>query len=230
MEKRNGLIPLAVIPSLPARLIASRSLTRAGAVCVWSILLVAMTVMAGCGNGGNSTQSPTAVRTGNGNVLPETGERDALRTRTDTARSRLWVLGVDDVRVYDTVKKTLIRRIVLQNWSVARFACMPDMALDRSGSAFISSNVQAKLWRIDADGFEVKQLEISLQERERWDIGFGALAFAADGTLYALTSWAGLLWKIDVARANASMIEPNNPPSNACAFTAQFLNDFERSR
>jgi len=184
-------------------------------VCGWVILLFAMTVMAGCSNEGNRDRMD---------------ERDALRIKTDTARNRLWVLGLDNVRVYDTVKKKLIRQMELPNWSVARFVCMPDLALDRSGSAFISSNVQAKLWRIDADSFEVKEHEISLQGRERWDVGFGALAFAADGALYALTSSVGSLWKIDVANASAGMIEPKSPPLNVCAFTAQFLKDFERSR
>jgi hypothetical protein len=63
--------------------------------------------------------------------------------------------------------------------------------------------------------------EISLQGREQWDIGFGALAFAADGTLMALTSSANSLWKIDIAKASASMIELYHPPLKACVLTAQ---------
>ena len=233
MEHKFSRIPLAVITSASARPIAPRSLTCARAIFGWLILLIAMTAMAGCSKERDPAQGSTAGRTGNDNALLETyaiGGRDALRARTDTARSRLWVLGLDDVRVYDTVKKRLIRRIELPSWSVARFICGPDMVLDSSGSAIISSNVQARLWRIDADSFEVKEHEIRLHGRERWDVGFGALTFAADGTLLALTSTAGTLWKIDVAKASAGMIEPDNPPSNACAFTAQFLQDFERSR
>jgi len=76
----------------------------------------------------------------------------------------------------------------------------------------------------------VREHEISLHGREQWDTGFGALVFAAEGALYALTSSAGSLWKIDVAKASASMIDPDNPPSRSCAFTAQFLKDIERSR
>jgi hypothetical protein len=201
--------------------------------CIWWIMIFAAFVMAGCSQERNPAQGPAASRTDNDYALPETygpGERDALRIRTDTAHNRSWVLGLDHVRVYDTVKKKLIRQIALPNWSVARFVCMPDMALDRSGSAFISSNVQARLWRVDADSFEVKEHEIILHGREQWDVGFGALAFAADGSLYALTSSAGSLWKIDIAKASASMIAPDNPPSKACAFTTQFLKDFERSQ
>ena len=202
-------------------------------VCSWLTVVLSVAVTTGCSNEGNPARSAMAAPAGNDNALPETsavGGWDALRARTDTARNRLWVLGLDNVRVYDTVKKKLIRRIELPNWSVARIVCMPDMALDRSGSAFITSNVQARLWRIDADSFEVKEHEISLHGREQWDTGFGALVFAADGALYALTSSAGSLWKIDVAKASASMIDPGNPPSRTCAFATQFLKDFERSR
>jgi len=196
------------------------------AVRGWAILLFAVTVMAGCLNERKPTPSSTAGRTGNDVALVEThgtGERDALRIKTDTERGRLWVLGLDDVRVYDITgtTKRLIRRITLQTWPVARFVCDPDMVLDSSGSAIISGNLQARLWRIDADSFEVKQHEISLQGREQWDIGFGALAFAADGTLMALTSSANSLWKIDIAKASASMIEFYHPPLKACALTAQ---------
>ena len=201
-------------------------------VCGWLVLFFAVTIMMGCSNEGNPAHSATAGRSGSDNALSEvygTGERDVLRVRTDTASSRLWVLGLDDVRVYDTVSKKLIQRIELPNWSVARFICAPDMVLDGSGSATISSNVQARLWQIDKESFEVKVHEINLNGREQWDTGFGALAFAADGALYALTSSAGSLWKINIAKASAGMIEPDNPPSKACAFTTQFLKDFERS-
>ena len=234
MEHKCVRIPLAVITRASARPIAPRISTSARAVIGWLILLIAMTAIAGCSKERDPAQFSTAGgHAGGDRPLPETywkSEREIFRAKVDTARSTLWVLGLDDVRVYDTVKKELVRQVELPNWSVARFACMPDLALDRSGSAFISSNVQAKLWRIDVDSFEVNEHEISLLGRERWDVGFGALTFAADGTLLALTSTAGTLWKIDVATASAGMIEPNNPPSNGCAFTAQFLQDFERSR
>ncbi len=203
-----------------------------GIVCGWAILFFAVGIMAGCRNEGNPTQGATAGHAGNNKALLEKygiGERGALRFRTDTARNRLWVLGLDDVRVFDTTKKQLIRKIVLPNWSVARFICDPDMVLDNSGSAFISSNAQAKLWRIAADSFEVKEHVISLLGREQWDTGFGALAFAADGTLYALTTSAGSLWKIDVGKASASMIASDNRLLHVCELTASILSDFKRS-
>jgi hypothetical protein len=121
--------------------------------------------------------------------------------------------------------------MALPNWSVVGFrnVCMPDMALDRAGSAYISSNGQARLWRIDADRFDLKDYAISFHEKEGRDIGFGALAFAADGTLFARTTPGGLLWKIDIAKASAIMIEANKKlPADECAITTQLPNDFER--
>ena len=198
------------------------------------ILVLAMTATAGCSQERRSTQASTASRAASVKSLPaETYaevERDAIRIRADTARARLWVLGLDNVRVYDAVTKKLIREVALPSWTVRRLVCDPSLALDRSGSAFISGNVTPTVWRIDADSFQVKKQEIQLQGREQWDTGFGALAFAADGTLYALTSVVGSLWKVDVAKASANMIQVNDPPEIECAFTAQFLKDFERSQ
>ena len=146
----------------------------------------------------------------------EHGQQRALRVKVDAARNRLWVLGLEHVYVYDITGKQLIRRVVLPNRSVAGFVCSPDMALDRSGSAFISSNVESRLWKIDAEDFSIKQHEIRLHAGEGRDIGFGALTFAADGTLFALTAYASSLWRIDIANSSANEVELSERVLNAC--------------
>jgi hypothetical protein len=192
--------------------------------CVLWVSIFTAIVMAGCSPESGTARSEGAVRAAYADIL-----YDGLLIRRDEARNRVWLLGLDDVRVYDAASKRLIRRIALPGWSVARFTCDPDMVLDGSGSAIVSSNVQARLWSIDAQSFEVKNHAISLQGREQWDTGFGALAFAEDGTLYALTSSGGSSWKIDLAKASAGMIGPDNPPSKTCAFATKFLKNIERS-
>jgi DNA-binding beta-propeller fold protein YncE len=142
--------------------------------------------------------------------------QDSLRTRLDSARNRLWVLGLDDVRVYDAATKQLLQRIVLPGWAVVRYACPPDLALDSSGSAIVASNVQSRLWRIDADQFSVQAHAITLLERERWDTGFGALAIDAGGNLYALAASTGSLWHIDIGKASARLIGLDSPLLNVC--------------
>jgi hypothetical protein len=181
------------------------------------VMVVATLAAAGCGSEG--TRTPAA----GGKI-----EQDSLRVRADAERGRLWVLGVDTVRVYDAASKRLIREVVLPNWSVGRFVCNPDLAIDSSGSAIISSNVQARLWRIDADSLEVKEQEIGLQGKERWDVGFGALALAADGTLLGLTSTGGSLWKIDVDKGSARVVDLGGLLLNQCELTAQFAGKFTK--
>lgn len=212
MKIRSGLIPLAFI---------------------------AVVVMAGCSDpspsaGGAQHDAPAARSNKDryevtaqdiapyGALLKahEHGQQRALRVKVDAARNRLWVLALDHVYVYDITGKQLIRRVVLPNRSVAGFVCSPDMALDRSGSAFISSNVESRLLKIDAEDFGIKAHEITLHAGANRDIGFGALAFAADGALFALTAHEGSLWRIDVATLSANEVELSERVLNACTLIA----------
>lgn len=184
--------------------------------CIWWTVIVAAMAVAGCSQEGVHAQGPAAIRGGDGEVL-----HDGFRIRRDAVRNRIWLLGLDNVRVYDGQSKRLIRNIALPSWSVARFACDPDMVLDGSGSAIVSSNVESRLWRIDADSFEVREHPITLQGRERWDVGFAALAVGADGTLLALTSVSKSLWKIDLGTGSASVATPVAALVNVCGLTLQ---------
>jgi hypothetical protein len=184
--------------------------------CIWWTMIVAAMAVAGCSQDGVYAQGPTASRGADGEVL-----HDGFRIRRDAARNRIWLLGLDNVRVYDGQSKRLIRTIALPSWSVARLACDPDMVLDRSGSAIISSNVQSLLWRVDADSFEVREHPITLQGRERWDVGFAALAVGVDGRLLALTSVSKSLWRIDLVKGSASMTAPEAAVLNVCGLTLQ---------
>jgi hypothetical protein len=157
-------------------------------------------------------------------------DEQPLRVRVDAPRNRVWVLDVNEVRVYDSVEKRMIRRLVLPNWSVARYVCPPDLVLDAAGSATISSNVVAKLWRIDGAGFGVAELEIRLHERENWDTGFGALALAAGGALLGATSSNGSVWRIDVGDGSARMIDPEATHRDLCELPPPLVNDLERRR
>jgi hypothetical protein len=182
--------------------------------CILWISILTATVMAGCSQEQLAAQGQAEFR--GGDVL-----HDGFRIRRDAARNRIWLLGLDNVRVYDGQSKRLIRTIALPNWSVVRSGCDPDMVLDASGSAIVSSNVQPRLWRIDADSLEVSDHTIRLQNRESWDVGFGALAIAADGTLLALTSVSESLWRIDLGKGIARMVAPATALSNVCGLRVQ---------
>jgi hypothetical protein len=181
----------------------------------WVVMIFAAMLTMGCSRDVPS-QGPAATRAGHGIVL-----QDGIRVRRDATRSRIWLLGLEDVRVYDATNERLIRRVALPNWSVARYACDPDMVLDESGSAIISSNVQARLWRIDGGTFAVSERDITLHERENWDVGFAALAPAGNGKLLALTSLAGSFWSIDLNKGIAHMAAPAAALQSLCGLTAQ---------
>ena len=182
---------------------------------IWWIVIFAAMLMAGCSRD-VPPQGPAATRTDHSSLL-----QDGIRVRRDAVRKRIWLLGLEDVRVYDAANERLIRRVALPNWSVARYACDPDMVLDESGSAIISSNVQARLWRIDGGTFTVSERDITLHERENWDVGFAALAPAGNGKLLALTSLAGSFWSIDLNKGIAHMAAPAAALQNLCGLTAQ---------
>lgn len=183
--------------------------------CIWWFSILAAIATAGCGPEVDPAQGPAASRGGQGDIL-----YDGFRIRRDGARNRIWLLGLDDVRVYDGQMR-LIRKIALPNWSVAGFACDPDMVLDGSGSAIVSSNAQARLWRIDAGTLEVREHPITLLGRERWDVGFATLVVGADGTLLALASVSESLWKIDLGNGSAQMVTPGAPLLSLCGLTMQ---------
>ena len=144
------------------------------------------------------------------------GNLQALRTRTDAERQRLWVLTSEHVHVYDMNTLELVRRVPLPDWPVAEFVCPPDIALDASGAAFVSSNVQARLFEIAPVTFETKEHELELVSTRKLDVGFGALAFAADGTLLALSAVGEALFRIDVSRRTATEVSLSHRAPGGC--------------
>lgn len=151
------------------------------------------------------------------------GRRRALRIKVDAARDRLWILDNGDVHVYAMTTARLIRRIELPAWifGPAHYSCLPDMALDQAGAAFISSNAQTMLWRIDPLSLEVTQLEIDVDADRHKEIGFTGLAFSADGrTLFAVSAAQGSLWRLDAGTRQAAKIHLSAPIWGACAVTA----------
>jgi hypothetical protein len=142
----------------------------------------------------------------------------ALRIKVDAARARLWVLDIGKAVLYDIATKRLLKRVPLPGWYMARYNCLPDIALDKSGALFVSNNIMPKLWRVDPDTFEVSRQDIALAVEQSTDAGFSGLAFAADGkTLYAVTAATGSLWRIDIGIQHAELIKLPSRLRGACA-------------
>ena len=178
-------------------------------------MVVALMAVAACSDSGSTLLQPVKVA---GGAIRGYADQQVLRVRVDASRNRLWVLGLGHVDVYDLAKKHLIQRILLPEWYVAELICQPDMAVDPSGTVFISHNLQPKLLQIHPDTFQLKEHVIRLVNKEHWDIGFGRLAFGADGTLFAATASGASLWSIDFGTASARQIEPGARVSDECGF------------
>jgi len=91
--------------------------------------------------------------------------------RTDAARNRLWVLGQDAITVYDAANGRRLRSILLPDWVIAgkRGGCPRDLALDGTGTAFVSSSVLPVLWRIEPEQFKLTRLELYPSVRDACD-------------------------------------------------------------
>lgn len=151
--------------------------------------------------------------------LPQDGRLNVFRVRVDAGRGRIWVLAADAVYVYDSSTSRLVQRIAVGEASQhSNEHCLPDLALDGSGNAFVSSALRPRLFRIDAGSFEVTERALRPDADADKDFGLSALAFGADGTtLYAASATIGALWKIDYAQAAASKIALSQPVFGACA-------------
>ena len=151
------------------------------------------------------------VHTGPGNTV--------LRVRLDVRRDRLWVLDIGRVHVVDLVTNRRIRTVALPNWmfSAHEDLCLPDLALDAHGAAFVSSNVQPGLWRIDPDNFRVYERAVSLDAYRDLDTGFSALSIGEGGVMFAAMAAPGLLWRVDTDVFRAENIPLEKRLFGVCA-------------
>ena len=150
------------------------------------------------------------------------GIQRALRIKLDAMRDRLWLLDRGHVYIYQVATWRFVRQVALPGWTLALDNCLPDMAVDRSGAAFISSNVVPMLWRIDPDTFEVTVYVIELDAGQDKDSGISAITFSTDdGTLFAASASIGYLWRIDTATRMAHKVQLTYPVKGACALMIQ---------
>jgi hypothetical protein len=124
------------------------------------------------------------------------------------AGNRIWVLEQQGLAVYDRTNRRLLRRVALPDWVVAGpgDACAPDLVLEPSGAAIVSSNVVPILWRVDPQRLEARPIFLKLDADTDKDVGFTNLAFAADGSLNAAGATVASSWRIDVSAGTASKL------------------------
>jgi hypothetical protein len=137
----------------------------------------------------------------------EAHSAQALRTKTDLARGMRWELEWGGVVVRDLATGKTLRHIPLPGatFAGARDSSLPDLLLGRTGAAFVSSNVQPRIWRISPARFEVELFDIALDSDEGKDFGFDNLAWETDEkVLRATNAPGGIAWRIELHSATAS--------------------------
>lgn len=128
--------------------------------------------------------------------------------RVDLAHNRRWVLREHALSVYDHMNGRRLRHIILPDWVLAgpKDGCAPDIVLDASGAALVSSNVLPVLWRVDPQRFQVIRIALQLDADAGKEVGLTGLAFSADGELIAAGTTFASLWRIDLGAGRATKL------------------------
>lgn len=156
-------------------------------------------------------------------LLAACEEETTFRILPDAGRNLMWILDQQGVAIHNNTSGRLVRRVALPGWIVAGsdFGCPPDLTLDSSGAAIVSSNVLPALWRIEPARFQVEKLELALDADQDKDVGFSELSFAPDGALVAVSSALGSLWRINLRASSAEKVSSFAPVRGACEATSR---------
>jgi len=137
----------------------------------------------------------------------------------DAVRSRIWVLTLDGVALFEASTGEEVAQISLPGWLWVdeQYACPPDLAIGPGGEAVISSNVVPALWRIDPVTLAASEHALVLDADTGKDIGFTGLTYSAQqGAFFAVSAFQGSLWRIDPRLQRAQNIPLSAPLANAC--------------
>ena len=193
-------------------------LSRRSAANVLVVVACAVAV-AGC----DSNAASRSVTRGSGaESTPQDGyrgERPVLRSQVDAMRSRIWVLTLHGVALYEASTGEEVAQISLPGWLWAgeQYACPPDLAIGPRGEAVISSNVVPALWRIDPVTLAASKHDLAIEDDAGRDIGITALVYSAQqGAYFAVSPSHGLLWRIDPLLRRAQSIPLSAPLPKAC--------------
>jgi len=185
-----------------------------------ALSIVASTiVVSGCDSDAASNSAPRASAA---KSLPQDwyrGERPIVRSQVDPIRSRIWVLTMDGVALYEASTGEEIAQIPLPGWVWVseQYACPPGLAIGPDGEAVVSSNAVPSVWRIDPATLVASEHVLVVDDDTGKDIGFTGLAYSArQGAYIAVSAGQGSLWRIDPRLRRAQGILLSAPLANAC--------------
>jgi hypothetical protein len=148
---------------------------------------------------------------------------NVLRLALDERRGLLWAVGNDYVSVFRLPlgghPPRLLARVGVPFSRVHPKICLPDIALDRDGRAYVTSTHGATITMVEPSGGRpmVQSLRFPPYGPQPWSLS--ALSFTPDGRfLLAADAATGTLWRIDLREFRAQRIEGGGELRGACGF------------
>jgi hypothetical protein len=153
------------------------------------------------------------------NMLSKTFQDRIYRLKIDKERQRLWVLGAKGITVINLPNGNVERHFWILQTPPNAVDCLPDLALDSNGTAFISNTRQATIYRISGETLSVEEVEIDGIHSVTLGHGFSSLAALDDRTLIAGNAASGRIWKIDAHTFKAIELFKDRRLVGVCGLT-----------
>ena len=149
-----------------------------------------------------------------------------LRLALDEPRRTLWVLGADHAYLYrlplGSQPPRLVAAAAVPFSRVHPRSCLPDLALDGEGRAYVSSTHSPTLAVVDPGTLQVRVQPLVFPVAPRMPWSLSALAFTPDRRfLIAADAATGTLWRIDPRDWAPQPIAGAGELPGACGFAWQ---------
>lgn len=153
-------------------------------------------------------------------------DRRVLRVRVDRAHGRLWVLTPRTAHVFDLKSRKTVARIAWPGAVPSPLNCLPDLALDAQGNAYISDANRPVLYRAGYSRHELRTLHIRASEPPSptavAGLGFSALALHPNGSdLLAGSAASGTLWTVSAQTGAAREIRLSKNLKGICGLAVR---------
>lgn len=167
--------------------------------------------------GGCDSSAALPPRPPQASVAPH-GKAPEVRSQTDVARNRVWLLTRKGVFLQDRAASAQIVKLEIPGWIWvgAPYGSLPDLALGPKGEAVITSDVVPTLWRIDPETLAVSTHALELDADGGRDVGFAGLVYSSEyGAYFAVSHTHGSLWRIDPMLRRAQKVSLSEPVRDA---------------
>ena len=147
----------------------------------------------------------------------------------DEKRGQLWILDTRAIYVYVLTDKgnenygaTFIRAVPIPPAAISIRRCMPALALDGIGNAYVSSNAALTITVVNAEYLGATSIRLKPESNALNLSALAGLTVLQDGaTLIGVDALNGQLIRIDLRTAEASLIRTYADLTGGCGFVSE---------